>query len=291
MRIDTHCHIQFHSLDADRDTIIKHCQEHNTYMNLVGTQQETSTLAVQLAMKHKNMWASIGTHPNHIISTRIVEGKNTFISRRELFDSDYYEDLFATAPDKIIGVGETGIDFFHIPDHQEISLQTVLEKQRDIFLSHIAFAQKHDLSLIVHCRDGKKKESAHSALIQILKELNRPIHGVIHCYTGNWTQAQEYIKYGFFIGFTGIVTYPPKKTDPVPQQELDEVVKKISLDNVVIETDSPYLAPQIIRGQQNEPWRVEEVIKKFVHVRSIDQCELEAKIIENTKTLFPKIKF
>lgn len=283
MIIDTHCHIQFKGQDTDRAEIIKRSRDRGIIFNLVGTQKDTSKKGVLLAMEHDDMYASLGTHPNHLFPTYIDEEESHFMSREEDFDDEYYEEVFNLAPHKVIGVGECGLDLFHLPP--EISVETVLEKQKEVFKKHVAFAIKHDLPLVIHVRD------AHNHMIELLKEIELPTRrGTIHCYTGNWTDAQEYLKLGFYLGFTGVITFPAKKTNPAQQESLWEVIRNMPEDRIVVETDAPYLAPQKFRGERCEPWMTEENVKKIAELRGKLAEEMEAIIFTNTKRLFHKIK-
>jgi TatD DNase family protein len=127
-------------------------------------------------------------------------------------------------------------------------------------------------------------------MIEVLQSLNRPIVGTVHCYTSNWEHAQKYLNLGLFLGFTGVVTFPPKKLDPGPQNNLLEVLEKMPIDRMVVETDSPYLAAQAYRGQRAEPWMVEEVVKKIALIRQISSDEMSKILLQNTLRLFPRIQ-
>ena len=109
---------------------------------------------------------------------------------------------------------------------------------------------------------------------------------VIHCYTGNWHYAQKYLALGLNLGFTGVITFAPKKTDPQTQLDLLEVVKNIPEERMLVETDSPYLAPQAYRGKRCEPWMVEEVVKKIAEIKGLSLTEVEAITTQNAKNLF-----
>lgn len=283
MIIDTHCHIQFKGQDADRAEIIKRSRDRGIIFNLVGTQKDTSKNGVLLAMENPDMYASLGTHPNHLFPTHIDEEESHFMSREEDFDTEYYEEVFNLAPDKVIGVGECGLDLFHLPP--EIPVETVLERQKMVFKKHLAFAIAHDLPLVIHVRD------AHTHMIELLKSIELPVRrGTIHCYTGNWADAQEYLQLGFYLGFTGVITFPAKKTNPQQQESLWEVISKMPEDRIVVETDAPYLAPQKFRGERCEPWMTEECVKKIAELRGKSTEEMEEIIFTNTKRLFHKIK-
>ena len=283
MIIDTHCHIQFKGQDTDREKIITRCRERGVILNLVGTQKDTSERAVMLAKEHPDMYASIGTHPNHVFPTHIDEEESHFLSREEDFDTEFYEELYNRAPDKIIGVGECGLDLFHLPP--DIPVETVLNKQKEIFRKHVAFAIKHTIPLVIHVRD------THEPMIELLKTISLPEQrGTIHCYTGNWEFAQEYLKLGFYLGFTGVITFPVKKTNPAQQESLWEVIRNMPEDRILVETDAPYLAPQKYRGEQCEPWMTEECVAKIAELRGKNPEEMEQIIFENTKRLFHKIQ-
>jgi TatD DNase family protein len=210
----------------------------------------------------------------------VIEEDTEFVSRGEAFDDAYY-DALAASP-KVIAVGETGLDRFHVPKDEKT--EDVMDTQKRIFLQHYRLAQKHNLPLVIHVRD------AHNDMIELLKTLDAPIKGVIHCYTGNWTYAKEYLDLGLYLGFTGVITFPPKKTDPQHQIDLLNVLEHIPLDRMVVETDSPYLAPQAYRGKRAEPWMVEETVKKIAEIRGMKESDLAGHVAKNTKQLFQKMK-
>ena len=311
MLIDSHCHIQFNSYKDDYDEVIKRCAQKNLIMNTVGTQKETSQKAVEFAEKYDDIYATIGLHPIHLFPTHVDEEESSFVSREEDFDEEYYGELAKS--EKVIAVGECGIDLFHLP--KDKSTEEVLGKQKEIFIKQINFAVKNDLPLVIHVRDGNAEVqmSAYEEVAKILEVLplkrgsqrgcspGEPIppfippfqggiRGVVHCYSSNWQNAQKFLDLGLYLGFTGIVTFPAKKTNPKPQEELLEVIEKCPLDKILIETDSPYLAPQAYRGERSEPWMVEEVAKKIAEVKGLTEKEVRDITVENAKKLFTKIK-
>lgn len=277
MLFDTHCHVQFQAYSDDREEVIQDSLGKGVIMNMVGTQKDTSRAAVELAEAYNNVYASIGTHPIHLHSTHVDEEESSFQSREEDFDDAYYETLYQSSK-KIIGVGETGLDLFHLP--ADVSVEQVLEKQRKVFLAHVAFAMRHNLPLVVHCRD------AHDQMVEVLHALDKKPRGTIHCYTSDWIHAKQYLEMGFYLGFTGVITFPPKKSNPKLQEDLLEVVRNAPLDRILLETDSPYLTPNIRRGKRNEPWLVEEVAKKIAELRDMPYEEVAAQTTKNAKELF-----
>lgn len=277
--IDTHCHIQFKAFDENRNEVIQRCNDKGMILNVVGTQFDTSKKAIELAEQYEWMYASIGLHPIQEYRTKVIEEADEFISRAEKFNEDAYDEL--ATHEKVIALGETGMDRYHVP--KDVVTEIVMQRQKETFLGHARIALKHDLPMVIHVRE------AHDDMIETLREFDKLPRGVIHCFTGNWEQAEFYLSQGLYLGFTGVVTYPPKKTDPRPQEQLQDVIEKIPLDRIVVETDSPYLAPQKYRGKRSEPWMVEEVIAKFAHDRG-KSFEKMAEIIEkNTRQLFTRI--
>ncbi|HRH23079.1 MAG TPA: TatD family hydrolase [Candidatus Magasanikbacteria bacterium] len=284
MMIDTHCHIHFKAFENNRDEVIARAKEKNMILNLVGTQESTSKKGVDMAEKYDWMYATIGLHPIHIHEVDVYEETTNFTSRGEDFNPEFYREL-AKNP-RVIAVGETGLDRFHIPKDQ--SEKDILAAQSDVFRKHYDVAEESGLPLVMHVRD------AHDEMIDLLQQIKKEkgslIRGVVHCYTGNWAQAEKYLELGFNLGFTGVVTFPAKKTNPEPQLELEKVVANIPLDRILVETDAPFLAPQAYRGEQCEPWMVEEVIKKFAAVRGKTIDEMTSQINQNTLHLFTRIK-
>ncbi|MBU2542545.1 TatD family hydrolase [Patescibacteria group bacterium] len=297
MLIDSHCHIQFNAYKDDYDEVIKRCVEKDVVFNTVGTQKETSKKAVEFAEKYDNVYATIGLHPIHTTSTEVDEEEIAFTSREEKFDYEFYKKL-ASHP-KVIAIGECGIELFHLPN--DVNREAIIKKHSESFLQQAKLAQELDLPMSIHVRD------AYDEMYNLLKSkfLSPPyeggVHpdshrgwggfsGVIHCFTGNWTQAQKFLDLGLYLGITGIITFPAKKTDPKPSLDLLEVVKNCPIDRILIETDAPYLAPQAYRSQRCEPWMVEEVAKKIAEIKGLTFEEVKKITVENTKRLFTKIR-
>lgn len=278
MLIDTHCHIQFNAYKDDAGEVLKRCREKSMILNAVGSQRDTSVRAVEYAEKYDFIWATVGLHPIHTHEDEVDEGEVKFKSREEDFDYEFYKKL-AGHP-KVIAIGECGLELYHVPEN--INKEKFLDKQKEVFLGQIKLAQELDLPLVIHVRD------AHKEIMEVLKE-QQNLKGVVHCYTGNWENAQIYLDMGLYLGFTGVITFPPKKTDPQAQTDLLEVVKNIPLDRILIETDAPYLAPQAYRGQRCEPWMVEEVAKKIAETRGQPLSDIENTVFSNAKKLFTKI--
>jgi TatD DNase family protein len=276
---DTHCHLQFSSYDSNRESVIKTCFKKEVVMNVVGTQAKTSRQAVELAEKYEKIYATVGLHPIHENAVEVKEETTSFISLEEKFDYEFYKKL-ANNP-KVIAIGETGLDKYHIP--KNLDQNKILEQQKSVFLLHYKLAKELGLPMVIHVRE------AHDEMIEFLKSLNAQINGVMHCFSGNLNQARQYISLGLYIGFTGVITFPPKKTDPKSHISLLEVVKNMPENKILVETDAPFLAPQNYRGQRCEPWMVEDVIAKVAEIRGIELKKMNDILFKNALNLFCKV--
>ncbi|HSR88988.1 MAG TPA: TatD family hydrolase [Candidatus Udaeobacter sp.] len=277
---DTHCHIQFNGFKNDYDEVIKRCVEKDSsiILNAVGTQKDTSRAAVEFAQKYPFIYASVGLHPMHLFSTHVDEEESSFLTREENFDYEYYKKL-GQSP-KVIAIGECGLDLYRLPEGR--SKEEVLEKQKLTFLAQCKLAQELDLPMVIHVRE------AHEEMVGLLSSLSDKIRATIHCYTGNWHYAQKYLALGLHLGFTGVITFPPRKSDPQAQEALLEVVKNCPLDRMLLETDAPYLAANLYRGKRCEPWMVEEVAKKIAYTKGLSFAEVIEATTKNAQNLFQK---
>lgn len=287
--IDSHCHLQFNAYKNDAEEVVRRCVEKKMLMNVVGTQKDTSEQAVALAEKYENIYATVGLHPIHTTSTEVDEEEVKFQSREEEFDYEFYKKL-ASHP-KVIAIGECGIELFHLPfdfaQGKPADREAVVAKHKESFLQQAKLAQEFGLPMVIHVRE------AYDELLEILKIENLKLKiptGVIHCFSGNRTQAQKFLDLGLYLGFTAVITFPPRKTNPKPDLDLLEVVEHCPLDKMLIETDSPYLAPQKYRGQRCEPWMVEEVAAKIGEINGLPTEEIIKITEDNARKLFTRIK-
>ena len=248
--IDTHAHVNFSAYKQDADEVIRRSLDDNTWLINVGSQYSTSKKAVELAEKYeKGVYAAVGLHPIHA---------------EDGFDYEEYKKL-AQSPG-VVAIGETGLDY----KEEYISFG---KKQKEVFLKQIELARELNLPIIFHCR------MAHDDLINILNS-QFPIHnsklgGAVHCFTGNWTQAEKYLAMGFYLGFNGIIF----------KLNLDEIIKKTPLDKILIETDCPYLTPPKIEGR-NEPIYAKYVAERVTEIKNITFEEVVRVTTENARKLF-----
>lgn len=270
--IDTHCHLYGKEFDEDRNQVIERArQERVLLMVQVGTSVEESRLAVDLANQHDDMAASVGIHPHDAL--RYADERKIDLPQ----DIRRLEAL-ARSSDKVVAVGECGLDFGRM-SNQELRIKNDADAmnrlQKELFEAQIALAVELKLPLIIHCRD------AHQEVAQILRATSHKLPAVvIHCFTGNWEDAKRYLDLGFYISFSGIVTFG-KKTE-----EIMEAAKKIPLDRMLLETDAPFLAPMPMRGKRNEPALVRHTLEFLAKLRGISFEELERATDENARSIF-----
>lgn len=280
---DAHAHVQFVAYDADRDEVMARAKEAEVGMNLIGTQIDTSTAAVEMAEKHGgDVYASVALHPVHTSKsfhdTKELGGEGkAFTSRGEKFDFDAYEKLAASP--RVIAIGECGLDYYRL----EADTKQV---QQDAFLQHIELANKVNKPLMLHIRDtahqsdpakeaweASRGASAYKDALELLKA-HAKVRGDVHFFAGNWDIAKQFLDLGFTLSFTGVLTFT---------HDYDEVVKNTPMDMLLTETDAPYITPVPYRGQRNEPIHVREVVKKMAEIKGVSEEDMQAQILLNSR--------
>ncbi len=290
--VDTHAHLQFQAYAGETDALLEKTRQAGIWVNVVGTQSDTSRLAVETAERlGDGVFASIGLHPNHLTAMEFDEDESHIRTREERFDPDVYAPLAASP--KVIAVGECGLDYYRLPDG--VDFNTVQKIQHEGFLAQLDFADAHDLPTVIHCRDGSTPETrtAHADIIRILTqrfaEGKNVRRGVMHCYTGDWQTAEQYLQLGMYISFSGIVTFPPRAGATEGGEGLQEAAKKVPEDKLLIETDAPYLSPVPLRGKRNEPVFVEHVAAYLAQIRSTSLEEISRITTINAQKAFPRM--
>lgn len=297
MLIDTHSHLNFNAFREDADEVIRRALENDVWMINVGSQYTTSKRAAEIAEKYENgVYAAVGLHPIHlsegIFKTKVDTEEIEFKTQEEEFDYEKYQELASSK--KVVAIGEIGLDYYYKPK-DKIKLEQFKQRQKEVFLKQLELAKELNLPVIFHCR------AAHEDLIEILKSeikfipeiirstksktnanarakfeiQNSKLRGVIHCFTGNWRQAQKYMDMGFYLGLNGIIF----------KMDLDDVIKNAPLEKILLETDCPYLTPQPMTGR-NEPLYVKYVGGEIAKIKKINFEELADATTKNAKTLF-----
>jgi len=283
--IDTHAHVNINAFKEDAEAVISKCKEEGVMMINVGTQQDTSKRAVELAEKYNNCYAIVGLHPVHTSASyhdesELGENMKAFTSRGEEFDIDYYRNLAKS--NKVVAIGECGLDYYRL----EKDTKAVQEKA---FIEQIELANELGLPLMIHTRDAKGNSASAKAdagvgnvyddTYEILKA-HAKVRGNVHFYAGNYEQAKKFFDIGFSVSFTGVITFA---------KDYEEVVRNAPLDMIHGETDCPYVAPIPYRGQRCEPWMVQEVYKKIASIRGEDEELVRAQLVENARHLYKKV--
>lgn len=251
MLVDSHCHLNFPELASNLPEIFSNMEKNGVGLALcVSVNLTDFHEVIALAEKHPHLYASVGVHPDYE-----DEEEPTVERLVEL----------ANHP-RIIAIGETGLDYFR--------LKGDLEWQRERFRNHIRAAKICGKPLIIHTR-----EAAEDTLRIMEEEGAASVGGVMHCFTENLDVAERAIAHNFYISFSGIVTFKNAL-------QLKEVAKKISLDRVLVETDSPYLAPVPFRGKINQPAYVKHVAAEVANLRNISEEALADASTRNFMRLF-----
>lgn len=257
---DAHCHIQFDQYAHDDSALVHRMEEEGVLGIVVGVDRESSEKAVALVEKYDHLYASVGLHPN-----RIAE---------ESFDEEAYRKL--TAHPKVVAIGECGLDYFRPADANE----KVRRAQKNVLKKHIELASELDKPLIIHSRPSKGTQDAYADLISILREAKEPhpnLHGDIHFFVGGIGEADALTGLGFTLSFTAVITFA---------RDYDAVIRAVPLDQILSETDAPYVAPAPRRGKRNDPLAVREVVSKIAAIRNEDPEMVRAALLKNARRLF-----
>lgn len=251
MFVDSHCHLDFPELVKDLPNILLRMQATKVTQALcISVQLETVQNVLDVAKSADNLWASVGVHPDY-----------------QEIEEPSLEKLLALAQhEKVIAIGETGLDYFR--------LKGDLTWQRDRFRTHINAGIASKKPIVVHTRN------AGNDTLQILQEENaQQCQGIIHCFTETKDFARRALDLGMYISFSGIVTFKNAA-------DLREVARFVPLDRILIETDSPYLAPVPYRGKTNEPSFVPYVAKTLAELKQLDVEEIGQETTANFNRLF-----
>ena len=255
MLVDSHCHLDFPEFAPELDRVVARARDAGvTACVTIGTTLEKFPDVLEVARRFDNVWCSVGIHPHE--------------AEKELLD-DASPLLERAADSKVVGIGETGLDYYY--EHSP------REQQKRNFHTHIAAARETGLPLIVHTRD------AEDDTIAILSDemAKGRFTGLIHCFTGSQRLADAALELGFFISVSGIATF--KKSDA-----LRAVIATVPLERLLVETDAPYLAPMPYRGKRNEPAFVVNTAKVLAELKRVSADEIAAATTANFFRLFTR---
>ena len=275
--IDTHCHLHFPAYDQDREAVLARMREKGIAVITVGTNVTTSKSGVAFAEQHPDVFATIGYHPEHLTSS--------YTDEQEPHDTDVYSidaiaEIAKSGSKKIVAIGETGLDFYRIDKDRDEQEATQL--QEFALRDHINLAHELDLPLVIHCRDAFRRLAT---IIQDEQGKGKRVRGVIHCFTGTWDEARPLLDLGFYLSFTGIITFPSKKNED-PEKSIHRTIERMPMDRLLVETDAPWLTPLPYRGKRNEPAYVEHVAAKVASLRKMEVKEVEVQTTKNAINCF-----
>lgn len=256
MLIDTHSHLQWQNFDADRQRVISRARKANVkYMVNIGFDLSGSMKAIELAEKHWGLYATVGIHPHNAsqLNEKVLE------ELRRLSENS-----------KTVAIGEIGLDYY-----RKLS---PMETQRKAFEAQLRLAEEIGLPAVIHDRE------AHADTLEMLSKFRGKIGGIMHCFSGSREMAEQCINSGFLISFAGPVTFPNS-------HKLHEIAKCTALNKILLETDSPWLAPQEVRGKRNEPSFLPFIAEKIAQLKGTSMDELAEATSENARRIFqlPKI--
>ena len=249
---DSHCHVDEPKFDDDREDVLTRMAEAGvTRYAVIGSDMATSRHSADFAAAHPGCYAAIGIHPH--------EAKG-------FVEDDLQRLADWSKEEKVVAIGEIGLDYYYDLSPRETQM-TVCEAQMEL-------AWELSLPVAYHIRD------AHQDMLDIMKRHKKHLTGgIIHCFSGSYEMAKELVKRGWYIGFTGVVTFKNAR-------KAVEVAEKIPLDRILIETDCPYMAPEPFRGRRNDPSLVPFVAKKIAELRGISAEAAAAATAENARRLF-----
>jgi TatD DNase family protein len=248
MLVDSHAHLDNEAFAADLPDLLRRAREAGVgRIVTIGTDVASSRRAQALAEAHPDVWFSPGIHPHDADAPKDVD------ALREL-----------AAHPRAVAVGETGLD--------TVKNYSSLPNQKELFVRHLEIALEADKPVTIHCRE------AHGELFPILRA-HAPLRGVIHCFNGTWADAERYLGLNFYLSIAGPVTYPGAN-------DLREVVQRIPLDRILLETDCPFLPPQKFRGKRNEPAYVRYAAEEVAKVQGLPLEEVMDTTSRNARNLF-----
>lgn len=250
MIIDTHCHI-YPSEMKDAEDIIKKCEEKGIILLLNGIDKESNSEILELVKKYDNVYAALGY--DHSVAGKITEEDIKILDEQ-------------LSNDKVVAVGEIGLDYYWVKDNKET--------QKELFENMLFLAEKHNLPVIVHAREAIQDT------YDILK--THKVIGSMHCYQGSIEMAKEFIKLGFYIGIDGPITYKNNKKQK-------EMIKNIDASRILVETDSPYLSPEPVRGEKNTSLNLIYILKKIGEELDMSLDDTINMTTSNARRLYERI--
>lgn len=252
---DAHAHYDDEEFDEDRDKVIEELKKNNIVGVLnCGSSIEGARASVELANKYDMFYAAVGIHPEY----------------SDVFSQDTLKELKSLAKSKKVkAIGEIGLDYYYEGNPPK-------EVQRAVFIKQMELAQELELPVIIHDRE------AHEDTLNIVKQF-KSVTGEIHCFSGSVESAKKFLKLGYYIGFTGVVTFKNAR-------KAVEVAKEVPFDRILVETDCPYMTPVPFRGKRNRSEYIKFIIAKIAEIKGVDDNQISEITISNMKHLLNLVK-
>lgn len=250
MMFDSHAHLDHRRFEEDRAEIFEDLKNHGVgYVMDVGCDLTSSMKAIALAEKYPFVYASVGSHPDDAANfTDATAAMYRVLAKKE----------------KVRAIGEIGLDYYYDDNPPEV--------QKKAFCAQMELAKELDMPVIIHDRD------AHKDVLDIVKQYPT-VQGVFHCFSGSAEFAKEVVKLGWYVGFTGVITFKNAR-------RAVEAAQAVPLDRILVETDCPYMAPEPHRGKRNDSRYIPYMVEKVAEIRNISVKEAENATTENAKRLF-----
>ncbi len=265
--IDTHAHIDMLKKLTPREAVDRSGREGVKYIINVGSSLDGSRKSVEFAAKFDNVFASVGIHPHY--AGNFGDKEIRILESLIQGSLDAADDGGSNGKKygKVVAIGETGFDFYR-------NLSPVRDMEK-AFISHIELALKYDVPVIIHDRD------AHQQTLNVVKKYteHKKFRAVVHCFSGDMNFARQCLDLGLYISFTGVITFPNAGI-------VLEVVEKVPVERIFIETDAPFLAPQAKRGQENYPGYVKYVAEKIAEIKNLDISQIAEITSKNAEEFF-----
>ncbi len=250
MFIDTHCHLSKNDYDNISNVVEENIKAGVEKTIISGCTKEDLDETIEIINNFPSVYATIGYHPEEA---------------NKIIDTDLQKIESLILINKIVGIGEIGLDYYYSTENKE--------KQKELFEKQLALAEKYNLPVVIHTRE------ATNDTITILKKYK--VKGIIHCFSGSYETACQYIKMGYLLGIGGIITFK--------NCHLKDTIKQLSLENIVLETDSPYLSPVPYRGEINTSKNI-PIIARFIATElNLDTNIIENETTKNALSLFTKL--
>jgi len=258
MLIDTHCHLDFPELSADREGVLARAAAAGVERLItISTHKSRFQTYIDLANAHENIFCALGVHPHE------TAAEQEDITAEELIAA-------INANPKVVGIGETGLDYYY--NHSDRAVQ------KKLFVEHITAAQETGLPLIIHNRNSDDD------MIEMLQSAYRqkPMNGLLHCFSSSARLAEAALEIGFYLSFSGILTFKNA-------EEVRAVAKAAPANRILVETDAPYLAPVPLRGKVNEPSYVVHTAQVLADIRGVDIEALATQTTANARAVFGRM--